>query len=297
MAIAGPIINLKKTLIDAAHWIWQARGAAKAMGFPFSEETVTETVLLMLAMGNAATIKIIPFNKRQEGKIGADWEWCFFNSDRKKFFPMLVQAKVLDNNDHQYPHIDRFIGNTGKKQIDRLLDSARRRGIPAIYAFYNHLKSSSRVNVNACKCRRSCDQCWGCSVALARHVNSNLPAKDFDSIKKFSMPWQCLICSNGKTSGSFVDDIAANLSVLASSLDVATSERADGEFAFHPHTAPPPYFEAVARMGSTLEGHQKEEQVEKLAAEYPDIAGVVLVEGATYGSEEDAQPDDLYGQW
>ena len=101
---------------QAAHWVWERRATAKNAEFPFSEETVTETILLDLATQNPAEIQIIPLNKHEEGKLGADWEWLFFSRDYKRFCRLLVQAKVLDDTDHQYAHIDRTIGNTGVRQ-------------------------------------------------------------------------------------------------------------------------------------------------------------------------------------
>lgn len=142
---------------------------AKRVGFPFSEETVTETVLLNLATANPHQVHIIPFNKHEEGNTGADWEWCFYSYRHSQFLPMLMQAKVLDDNDRQYAHIDRMIGNTGVRQIDRLLATAQRRGVAALYAFYNHLADPSRVPAQACSCCE-CEKCWGCSIAPAASV-------------------------------------------------------------------------------------------------------------------------------
>ena len=39
-----------------AHWTWERRRVAKQIGFPFSEETITETILLDLATQNRAAI-------------------------------------------------------------------------------------------------------------------------------------------------------------------------------------------------------------------------------------------------
>ena len=163
------------------------------MGFPFSEETITETILLDLASQHPGEIRIVPFNKPQEAKVGADWEWCLYNQTKNRFVRMLVQAKVLDNQDQEYAHIDRKIGNTGIRQIDRLIATAQTRGIPALFAFYNHLGNPKSVPVQRCACF-NCQDCWGCSVALATATRALLPDKSFHTLREISHPWACLLC-------------------------------------------------------------------------------------------------------
>ena len=106
---------------------------------------------------------------------------------------MLVQAKVLDDEDEEYSHIDRKIGNTGVRQIDRLIQTARDRGIAAIYAFYNNLSDTSRVPIRTCSCF-SCFGCWGCSMAIAPVVRNLLPDKSYDTLSAISRPWTCMLC-------------------------------------------------------------------------------------------------------
>lgn len=166
---------------------------AKRAGLPFTEETITETILLDLATQNPLEVIVLPFNKRQEALTGADWEWCIFNQNETRFIRMLVQAKVLDNFDNEYAHIDRMIGKSGIRQIDQLLDTARLRRVPALYVFYNHVANVNRVPVGTCQCF-GCLDCWGCSVALGVAVKSMLPNKSFDTLKTVSVPWTCLLC-------------------------------------------------------------------------------------------------------
>src|SRR5690606_2439034 len=83
-------------LLSVATRCWSSRGSAKRVGLTFSEETVTETILLQLAESFPGQISIVPFNKRQEGRVGADWAWAFMSADGAHVYPMLVQAKALD---------------------------------------------------------------------------------------------------------------------------------------------------------------------------------------------------------
>lgn len=264
-----------------AHWTWERRRVAKQIGFPFSEETITETILLDLATQNRAEIQIQPLTKYQESQIGADWEWCFYNEGGNRFFRTLVQAKVLDNLDAEYAHIDRKIGNTGVRQIDRLLRVARDRGVPALYVFYNHLADVSRVPVKTCQCYE-CRDCWGCSVALATDVEAHLPDKSFDTLRKISMPWLCLLCpgqSDAFPADTTPDRVAVALELLAQrpmAVDMASPPRASG-FRNLIRSEPPPYFDEILRLPHIEEEARRVSAIEALAAENPGIAGIVLI--------------------
>lgn len=50
--------------------IWRRRGAAKRHGLGFNEETATEVFLLDLSEQFPGTVKVVPFNRREEGRIG-----------------------------------------------------------------------------------------------------------------------------------------------------------------------------------------------------------------------------------
>jgi hypothetical protein len=265
----------------AAHWVWERRETAKRAGMPFSEETITDTVLLDLATQHPRELKIVPFNKRREGRTGADWEWCFYDLASSTFQPMLVQAKLLDDRDHEYSHIDRLIGSTGVRQIDRLLTTASRRRIPAIYMFYNHIDDRRRVPVHACKLL-SCAECWGCSVALADVVRRVLPSKDFDVLKAHSRPWVCLLCEGQTTARGAPAKVLATLRDLYEQSRHIFRER-DTPFENivpppqRPSSQPPPYFERLISIDGTLEPVEGDTVVARLAAENPDIDGIVLM--------------------
>jgi hypothetical protein len=263
----------------AAHWVWERRETAKRAAMPFSEETITDAVLLDLATQNPGEIRIFPFNKHREGKTGADWEWCFY--DRTSAFqPMLVQAKLLDDKDQEYSHIDRIIGSTGIRQIDQLISASRRRRVPAIYVFYNHLNDRNRIPSHVCG-TFDCAECWGCSVALAEAVKYTLPVKGFDSIKAHSKPWVCLLCQGMAAGGT------APYRVLATLHDLYERSRRifrDRDVSFEnvvppperPSSEPPPYFERLSRIegvGGVVDG---EAILARVAAENPDIDGIVL---------------------
>lgn len=277
--------DLSDCLTDAAHWIWDRRRAAKAAGFPFSEETVTETVLLDLASALSHLVKIVPFNKHQEGKIGADWEWCFYDSPNQRFLRFMVQAKVLNDADEVYAHIDRYIGSSNVRQIDRLAETASARGVPAIYVFYNHLSDTSRVPVDACSCFK-CLQCWGATFAPLEAVAALLPDKTFTNLRSVSLPWLCLTCSafggsgGGSSSGGgrgpdLIDTVVRGLERSEARCRDQLGDRIEltGRRPIISRE-PPDYLGPLLDRGDEEDG---ERLVEKLGSQNPGVDGVVLI--------------------
>lgn len=255
---------------------------AKSTGFPFSEETVTETVLLDLASALSHVVHIIPFTKPQEGQTGADWEWCFYDRPGSRYLRFLVQAKVLDDKDRNYAHIDRYIGNTSVRQIDRLAHTSRARGVPAIYAFYNHLNDRTRVPADHCPCYQ-CLQCWGASVAPLEAVLAALPDKSFDMLRHVSMPWICLLCTGGG-GGPSADPISGALAGLAR-LDAVASERYPDAVGFElprlgrePEREPPSYLRELLGIFETRALEAGGQRIATVARDNPGVDGVVLVD-------------------
>lgn len=280
---AADQIDLVSSFWLAAHWIWERRQTAKQTGLPFSEETITETVLLDLATQNPREILVFPFNKRREGKTGADWEWCIYNANKNRFMRMLVQAKVLDDLDDEYSHIDRKIGNSGTRQIDQLLTTARERGVPALYAFYNHLADKTRVPLATCKCYE-CLECWGVSVTLALAVDSILPDKTFDTLRAVSMPWICLLCpgwsGQGQVSdgpGAAADAVNRLLSVFKQLHPVSSIDPHSRQFVDMIRSEPPSYFARLFDLQHIDSKRSREVILEQVAAENPNIDGIVLL--------------------
>ncbi len=287
-----PRIWRHKTLFETfsiiAEWTWRRRGQAKRSGLPFGEETITESVLLDLQTAEPDRIKIVPFTKHQEARTGADWEWCFFDSDQSSFFPVRVQAKLLDDRDHTYSHLNRCIGNSGVRQIDQLRASK----ISSIYVFYNHLSVPSRAPAS---CRAlSSPEAWGCSFALADAVLPLAQDKTFDSISKVSQPWACLVCCGsipcgfppGRRESRVYDHtrlydyklpFAAYqaLRSLASSSRTALDRMELSNSVIREISEPTREAPSYFRFAVTEE--MDDATKNRLAAEYPTLAGVVLV--------------------
>ena len=60
-------------LLQLSVGVWGRRRAAKLTGLPYNEETVTEVLLLDLQINFPGDVLIVPFTKRREARIGADW--------------------------------------------------------------------------------------------------------------------------------------------------------------------------------------------------------------------------------
>lgn len=183
--------------------VWARRVAAKTSGLSFNEETITETILLDLKTRYPGHVQIVAFNKAQEAATGADWLWSFVSADGSKSLTMLVQAKRLEDAERIYRGIARKIGTRSPpvRQIDQLIATARSQHVPAIYAFYNHVTSGSRIP-RKCKSLQHADPDqilgFGISLAEASTVAGALPDETFDTHRLHSIPLHCLLCNGGQ---------------------------------------------------------------------------------------------------
>jgi hypothetical protein len=270
----GNALSLCQSFLSSAYWVWERRGTAKRMSFAFSEETITETILLDLGTMHPQEITVLPFNKREEGKTGADWEWCFY-TPHSQFVRMLVQAKVLDDNDENYAHLDREIGSSGVLQIERLIANAQSLGIPAIYAFYNNLRDVRRLP----KLGQSSPPVWGISVAFADTIYGLLPSKSFDSISPISVPWAALVCPDTSALPVRVVNALDRLRLLSRDVDARVMA---GEVPFRvPGPAvqdgEPPYMAEVRDLPGITSRVARRQFIERMAARYPGRDGLILI--------------------
>lgn len=279
----------QKSLLNAAFTSWRRRGAAKRQKLSFSEESITETVLQDLAVTfPSGCISIVSFNKRQEGKTGADWAWTFLSSDGATNLPMLVQAKVLDLQDFEYPEIKRTMGRAKPpiRQIDQLIQSAENLGWPAIYAFYNHLDDPTRIP-NVCPtllgAYQHLPEAWGISIADAHRVRSKLDDQTFDAHRQHSIALHCLLCSRGAgrlPSGS----PKAILDSLKRLREIDSDPSVPGYLHFEDSLPDAPFKELpeIFRMAQTLAksetGVQRELILNNISEKYPGIAGAVILQ-------------------
>ena len=129
--------------------IWRRRGEAKRYGLGFNEETATEVFLHDLATQFLGKVTIVPFNRWQEGQIGADWARSFVSSDGRWKQGMLVQAKRLDDMEHEYPEFFYRGSARGRNpsvpQLDKLIANCKRLGPASLCSLHSPERSSLRT--------------------------------------------------------------------------------------------------------------------------------------------------------
>ncbi len=266
---------------------WRRRAIARRHGLQFSEEFITETILMDLAEHFPGDVLIVPFNKAQEGKNGADWAWVFEDASRSWNIPMLVQAKALDLRERHYSGIKRYVGRTktSGRQIDLLINTANGFGWPSIYAFYNHLSDRARIP-NNCGSFDSATmpECWGISVADSYRVRAALNNQSFDRHRGHSLPLHCLLCSYGRGNRSPWGSPGLALRTLHRLRAGAEEAPALPEEAPALPTEPfrelPNLFHRAREIALIQDPRSRELLRRSLANEYPSLAGIMLLRDA-----------------
>ena len=246
---------------------------------------MTETVLLDLKLHYPGRVTIVPFSKPQEARFGADWAWAFVSADGAWSVTMLVQAKRLDDAEQDYRGIRRNIGQQAPpaRQIDRLIETSARYGIPPVYAFYNHLSAAARVPA---KCgsipRGTVEQieAWGISLASAHAVLAHLPnGETFATHCGHSIALHCMLCTRGKGSpgpqGS-PGAIADALRQISPGGDPLGSD--SGADTFGPSEKLHPIIQLANEMSSSELPDMA--TAELLSKEFPGVAGVIVLRDA-----------------
>lgn len=281
--------DLRTTFWHESHQIWYRRGTAKKLQMPYSEETITDNLLLSLATRNPEEVIILPFNKRVEGNTGADWEWCFYDQRTLRYQRILVQAKLLDDKDRSYSHIDRFIGSTGTRQIEQLIKVSRNLQIPSLYLFYNNLTNVARLPSSRCACDR-CTFCWGCSFALAEVVNDirlnaagSIDYKEFDVLSKYSLPLICLFCQSSAVFPSLVNYVKYAIeNALIASIELLEENKIDPAGAYSAFegfkdSESPSYVDLIQEIANSKDYGARSRIVEELSSRNPGVAGIALI--------------------
>jgi hypothetical protein len=273
-------------LQQLARATWERRGQAKWIGLGYGEETATQTFLLDLAKTYPGNVIIVPFTKPIEGKNGADWAWSFESADGAYSFPMMVQAKVLDDFDQNYPELLHMVGKAREvRQIDRLRAAADELGFPAYYAFYNHLSDLSRVpsrcNSLGLVSPTPMPDSWGIAIASADDVEAALNDVSFDRHRLHSRPLHCLLCSGGTGARGPFGSPGRAASWFRDVEPAGTPLPPYGEPDLPPgvRRGSDPLFSAV-RDYAGIDPERRRGLVEQLREKYPSVDGVVILRDA-----------------
>jgi len=182
-----PIKNMRQYLRARAGWTWLEQGHAYDQGLALQEETITEMLLLRMAKDHAKHgVEIKLFNKAEEGKNGADWEWIIKTLGCEVGFR--VQAKRLYHSEKKMDY-----GGLDPKsnQTDHLIKHAN--GCIPVYVFYNHKHGThSSLFDGSYEPGFRGPSYWGCSIASAASVKAKKSNKLTD-LKPIMKPWHRLI--------------------------------------------------------------------------------------------------------
>ena len=127
-----PIKTMRQYLRARAGWSWVEQGHAFKQGLTLQEETITEMLLLRIAKDHTKHgVDVKMFNKTEESKNGADWEWIIKTPSCELGFR--VQAKRLY---HGGKKLDYGGLNVGSNQKNLLIK--RTNGCIPLFVFYNH---------------------------------------------------------------------------------------------------------------------------------------------------------------
>ena len=272
---------------------WRRRGAAKRTGLNYNEETVTEGLLLDLQVNFPGDVLIVPFTKRREARIGADWAWAFVGPAGRSYQGMLVQAKRLDDDDCVYGSLYKRNRPKGTQrlvlQVERLIKNAKLYGLPPVYAFYNHLSDAGRVPNESCgtlvRLNRSCPESWGVALASAIKVRHAMPDKSFDRHRCHSMPLHCLLCSVGSGKQGPMGSAGAAAAALSQLFYGGGETGALGQGLtppFEPASELPELFREAERVHQLWKSNDVE-TIAELHTKFPELAGAVIFRDTTAG--------------
>jgi hypothetical protein len=181
---AGSAASLCKEFRELSAWTWAMLATAADADMPCQEETITDFLLLQLAARCPGKVKVIPFPKRQEAKVGADWEWWF--CDWPDGVGFRVQAKRLFAERWYFNSLK--FPTRGRSQTDILIEAAGD-GVVPLYCFYVF---QSRKHHSP---GLSLDRGQGCRLMRADTV-ARIKSKLAKNLMPDSVPWHDIVCDD-----------------------------------------------------------------------------------------------------
>jgi len=129
--------NLCNTFRAQAFYTWDLLSKSKLNNYQVGEETITDLNLLEIKSRHKKAIYIKEFNKKEEGKFGADWEW-WFQGISGLWLGFRVQAKVIKLTSGKFEHLHYWKKKQKLYQSELLIDKALNSSIKTIplYCFY-----------------------------------------------------------------------------------------------------------------------------------------------------------------
>ena len=105
----------------------------KSVWVSYGEETITETNLLEIRRRHSLRIRLHTFNRHEEAKNGADWEWRIVG--QRRTLKMRVQAKRVQSDG--ILKIAHQVKSSKMQQRKLLIDGARKDSMKPVYCIYS----------------------------------------------------------------------------------------------------------------------------------------------------------------
>lgn len=248
-------------MLEAGTWHSMAQSAELSLSL--GEESITDFVLLFLRSRHRNTVFVRKFNRRQERKSGADWEWWF--TDGTRWFGMLVQAKRLNPVQLTYDHLFHGGKSNHARQANSIIGSAGA-AIPHLYpayCFYNWVPTLS-ANAQACQCRDGA-HLLGFTIADAYGIKRLIldGTNQYTHVARVARPVHCLVCCPNHASDSVADSAHAKVNDLRGLGEIG---RIQTERVPEPVGDPPEYVRGVVGQDASRES----------APPRPGLAGIVV---------------------
>jgi len=185
------------TFLRTAISTWDKISEGRTVGYQLKEETITDLNILELKKRLGTRVLTIPFNKFDEGKNGADWEW-WFRDIHGFWIGVRVQAKIIDIKTDGFEHL--HYKKLKKYQSEKIITEALTSTPPRIplYSLYTQWDDRTVLANWTCSFPRYVDL-YGCSIMSAFDVYKRrlTDTKDLKSLLVDMRPWHCLVCCKG----------------------------------------------------------------------------------------------------
>ena len=87
-------MSLCQTYRDLSFRTWRYLEKARSVSHQPLEETITDNNFIELKLRHSNEVLTTTYNRIQEGKNGADWEWWFTNKGKTAWYGVRVQTLV-----------------------------------------------------------------------------------------------------------------------------------------------------------------------------------------------------------
>lgn len=180
----------------ASNLVWTTITASANHGCHIGEESITDFLVLGLALASAGSYTVRSFNRRQEAINGSDWE-LWLTGPTAKWFGMRVQAKIIGYQKCEYPHLHPRVRPNQKSQVQKLIDGAAAVSAMPVYCLYTAWPTATR-SLPKHKCARypMANTLFGISVVPANKISKS---RKLSTLSPHMTPFHCLFCSCGDT--------------------------------------------------------------------------------------------------